>query len=237
MGEYGNTFLMKTALIFSCITLLAGCFSFSSYQTARMLEPKQSSITISYNHSKPQNEEDDEFVTNIIEGQARVGISDKLEAGVKYGRHSLSLFEEEDGDISFNFTSVDAKVSIIPNHIAFSIPLGYYWIEDEEEKEEFLYQLGPGFIFSHQYQNSFEITGAVKYLIFSEDEDFTDEEGGESDKLGAFNLGLAFSNNLSRWAIRPEIGFLFNPEEVEEGYFFQYGIGVFVKLGSLEDNE
>jgi hypothetical protein len=197
-----------------------------------MLEPEQASVTISYNQNESRNEEDSEIRSNIIEGQIRLGISDKLEAGIKYGLHSCSWqFKEEEketeiGDINFNFTSLDAKFSILPNHIAFSIPLGFFWTandEENDEMEEFLFQLQPGFIFSYQYQ-PFEITGAVKYLIFTEE----DDKG--FDKLLAFNLGLGFSNNFSRWIIGPEIGFLLNPKEVDEGYFFQYGIGVSIRL-------
>lgn len=223
----------NAVLILFCVTL-TGCFSFSSYQTARMLEPEQASVTISYNQNESRNEEDSGIRSNIIEGQIRLGMTDKIEAGIKYGRHSSSWRfqkegEEEEveiGDINFNFTSVDAKFSILPNHIAFSIPLGFFWTtndEENDEMEEFLFQLQPGFIFSYQSQ-PFEITGAVKYLIFTEE----DNEG--FDSLLAFNLGLGFSNNFSRWIVGPEIGFLLNPKEVDEGYFFQYGIGVSIRL-------
>jgi hypothetical protein len=156
-----------------------------------MLEPEQASVTISYNQNESRNEEDSEIRSNIIEGQIRLGISDKLEAGIKYGLHSCSWqFKEEEketeiGDINFNFTSLDAKFSILPNHIAFSIPLGFFWTandEENDEMEEFLFQLQPGFIFSYQYQ-PFEITGAVKYLIFTEE----DDKG--FDKLLALILG------------------------------------------------
>ncbi|HQU71054.1 MAG TPA: hypothetical protein PKV71_06630 [Calditrichia bacterium] len=46
------------------------------------------------------------------------------------------------------------------------------------------------------------------------------------DVLVAFNLGLGISSDLNRWALRPEVGYLFNPGE--NGHYFHWSLGVSV---------
>lgn len=41
--------------------------------------------------------------------------------------------------------------------------------------------------------------------------------------MRAWNMGAGLSKELTRWAIRPEIGFLISPGD--EGIFVSYGLG------------
>jgi hypothetical protein len=53
-------------------------------------------------------------------------------------------------------------------------------------------------------------------------------EDVENDFLLGFNVGAGFSNNLNKWAIRPEAGYLFKPGE--DIGFWNIGVGIQVIL-------
>ena len=58
----------------------------------------------------------------------------------------------------------------------------------------------------------------LEYIINSQD--------GETDShflMGA-NIGAGFSSDLRKWAIRPEIGYLFEP--AESGHIWNFGVGL-----------
>lgn len=46
---------------------------------------------------------------------------------------------------------------------------------------------------------------------------------GNGRNMRAWNMGAGLSKELTRWAIRPEIGFLISPGD--EGIFVSYGLG------------
>ncbi|MBK8232864.1 MAG: hypothetical protein IPK72_20365 [Candidatus Eisenbacteria bacterium] len=61
--------------------------------------------------------------------------------------------------------------------------------------------------------------GRESYYILSG----TVEMTVDGSTMLARNLGAGLSNDLSRWAIRPEIGFLISPDD--EGVYVSYGLG------------
>ena len=124
-----------------------GCTSFSSYQTARMLAPRQLSVggavavaTHYRGVATPEVPPGVQGRAVLVEGLARFGVTDRLEAGLKLGyAHSFGDFE-----LSLEQAFVDAKLSLLPDQLAVALPVGGTLIDGEA----FDLQTQPGLIWT-----------------------------------------------------------------------------------------
>ena len=92
-----------------------------------------------------------------------------------------------------------------------AVPVGFAFGEDVNSGKS--WAVHPTVLLTAPVSPHVELNASTKALIpFS-----------EGDTLLAVNLGAGFGN-LDRWAIRPEIGFLFNPGE--SGHFTQIGVAL-----------
>jgi hypothetical protein len=150
-----------------------------------------------------------------IELQVRAGVVPRVELGIKASRIYL-----EDG---YEFIAFDPKVALIPNHVAFSMPIGTFTGQEIDEK----LQLHPTLILSTPVNNGrTEITGAAKAVILFDS--FSGDLDNPSTKtLWGFNFGVRFNSESARWAVHPEVGFLIDDEEATS--WAQAGIGVWLK--------
>lgn len=212
-GEPRRVWAALAAALLAC----SGCYSFSSYQTAHTLQPGEISITPSvsrfqftYQRSKP---EDGDWT---VELQARAGLGRNFDCGLKVSRIFL-----EDG---YEFVAIDPKVALVPDRVAFSMPVGTFIIRDLDDK----IQIHPTLIFSAPSKgNHSEIAFAAKALIFLDRSASGQRSSAGTKSLLAFDLGARFSTDLNTWAVHPEIGVLFDPDL--DGPIFQGGVGVYVK--------
>lgn len=201
---------LHVALGLVSVACSSGCYSYSNFQSAKLLEPGRTSITpsASYNtFQEPGGSGDGEIDDWVLDFQIRGGVTPRFELGAKFSR-----IRTEDG---FQFIAIDPKVALEPGHLAFSCPFGTFFgngIESDLQVHPTLiarWPLEPG---------RSELNAAFKLLLFYTDPD--------SDALVAFNVGPRISSDLDRWAIQPELGLLFNPGD--DGYFLQFGVGVTV---------
>ena len=195
--------------------VIQGCAPvFSELQSARTVGKNRVEFTPSYSSVSFAADGEREKTQKHAGLQAAYGISDKIDIRVRYERAW-----EEGGTMKegISMGAIGPKFSFVEDKMAFYLPIGRAFGEGTEDT----WQIHPTFLFTMPVvKDKFDVTIAPKYLI-----SFC--EGCEN--LLAINLALSLSNDLNRWAIRPEYGMLFNPGE--EGHFSQFSIGVSYAFG------
>lgn len=107
---------------------------------------------------------------------------------------------------------IGPKYSLLQNRIALYVPVGRAFGEEDLDES---WQMHPTLLLTQPLlKDKIDLYLAPKYLIT-----FCDE----CDDLFAVNAGLALSNNISSWSIKPEYGMLFNYGE--KGFFSHFSIG------------
>ena len=180
----------------------------SSFESARTL--KKGEVELMGNYSKYKFVEDGESEDTNDNFGLRIGygVTDNFDVKLRYERLSPELGTDA------NYLAVAPKFGLKKDYIAFTIPVGAYFIKTEGESESEFFT-SPKLLFTYLVSKKFEATFASKADIFFEE---------DADMLLGFNLGLGFSNDLNRWAIRPEVGMMINPGE--EGSVWTFGVGI-----------
>lgn len=185
------------------------------YESARML-PKGAFELKAANTYGVELDESEAALDNVGLGFGLgYGISDRVNAKIRFERHFLS-----DAQGAVNFLSFGPKFALVPDKFAMMFPVGLYFGDGNST-----WGLHPGFLFTLPAKsNRFETTFGARTDIFLE---------SESDLLIGLNLGFGFSNNLDVWAIRPDLGLVFSPGE--RGSVFTFGVGVNYNLLSKKE--
>ena len=102
--------------------------------------------------------------------------------------------------------------------VAINVPVGFAFGEDLEVSDT--WHIHPTLLLTLPISKYIEFNPSAKVLIPFQ---------SEQETLVAFNLGIGVSTNLERWAIRPEIGFLYNPGESGRFLHFSLGFTYFIK--------
>lgn len=185
----------------------------SSFEGARTLKKGQTEISGNYS-SYSASSEGDHFKTNRNVGvRLGFGLGPRTDLRVRYER--LSPVDNESDGVGVNYLSITPKYSFLEDKISGSFTVGTY----SSEGELFLF-FSPRMIFSYPVKNKFEPTFAIKTDIFPFDQAYF---------LG-MNLGFAFSPDLDKWAIRPELGYMKDIQDFSYSYL-TWGLGLTVNFG------
>jgi hypothetical protein len=207
-----------TAMLF-LIGWLAGCAPvFSELQSARTVGKNRFEVTPAYSAAYASFKDEDingDKVQSHIGVRANYGLTSRLDIGLRFERIWPTEAELDEG---VSIIGVSAKMALLENRVAVSLPLGRGLGEDSKES----WQLHPTLLLTlPAVPDKVDITLAPKYLLtFCED----------CEDLFAVNIGLALSNDLNKWAIRPEYGLLYNPGE--KGHYSQFSLGITFALGN-----
>ena len=203
--------------------LVAGCFwqgcapVFSEMQSARMLKKGQTELTGHYSAVSLNAEGETEKVQNQVGLQLGTGVADNVNLRVRLERISSAIDEEFFDDLpSIYAVGFGPKLGNPGGNVAINLPVGFAFGEDVRTEKSWEFQ--PTLLFTVPVTPQFEINPSGKALIPIGNPDL--------DVLVAFNLGLGISSDLNRWALRPEVGYLFNPGE--DGHYFHWSLGVSV---------
>jgi hypothetical protein len=201
--------------LLACLTVIfPGCAPvFSELQSAKLVGPGHIEVTPSFSSVSVSSEGESEHIQNHYGIQAALGVSSMMDFRLRYERVSVDL-QDMDSDESFgvNVLGFGPKFSLVKDMVAAYFPVGFAFGEDIEVSET--WQIHPTLLITVPISKYIEFNPSAKVLIPLK---------GEQDTLVAFNLGTAISANLEKWAIRPEIGFLYNPGE--SGHFMHFSIG------------
>lgn len=211
--------MKKLLLVVLLLPLFTACFApiNTSFESARMLKKGEVEAAGFYSHYAAAADGESDGINNNFGLRLGYGICDKFDLKLRYER--IILVEEADSD-PVNYLDIAPKYQIIPGKFAGTLPLGFYFADGESQ-----FVLSPKLLFTYPTSDRFEITVASKADIFPDD---------ETEVYLGFNLGLGISQNLNRWAIRPELGLMINPGE--EGRYWAYGVAVTGVLGKRKEN-
>ena len=139
------------------------------------------------------------------------GVSEKFDLKARYEK-LVPVDQEEDTKVKANYISLVPKLSLKDRKLALLMPISRYnlkAVSSGETQKEYAYSIAPQVIRTYTSKTNmadFSISVKGDYIIHSDPE-------AENDLLFGFTLGAGFSNNLDKWAIRPEAGYLFKPGE------------------------
>ena len=185
---------------------LSGCYTFSLFQSARMLPPGHGSITPSLSRQAFIDGDDLDYSDgfSVADLQIRYGL-EKWETGFRISRISL-----EDG---YQFLSVDPKIPVVRDRLALFLPTGFYFGEDIDSHESI--QIQPAFIASIPFGNSKQLLNlALKGIVPLEE---------PGDHLTGINIGFSLTDEeTAGMTVHPEIGLFTDPGG---NYYFHWGMG------------
>lgn len=156
--------------------------------------------------------------------RAGYGISDKVDLKFRYERlvpsdgfDSGDIFDEGN-IIGVNYFSIISKFALIPEKLSLLVPLSHYSFKEEiagKESSGTLNSIAPQLIYTlTNNKNKSDFSFALKADCF------LNNDGGGGVLLGT-TLGAGFSSDLSKWAVRPEVGAMF----IGGGSYLSYGVG------------
>jgi hypothetical protein len=180
---------------------------FSELQSARLAGTDRVELTGSYGSVSFSDDDETEKVQNQYGVQLATGISNAVDARLRYERITA-----DDGDGALNVLGFGPKVRLMPDRFALYVPVGFAFGEDVDVSET--WQIHPTLLATVPVVDMVEVNGSAKLLIPFE---------SDFDTTVAFNLGLGIGD-MNRIVVRPEVGFLFNPGE--DGYFRHFSIGL-----------
>lgn len=212
---------MKIKFLFLVILVLGfqSCVPvFSELQSARLVGKKRFELTPMFSIVSAPENGNTEHLQNEYGLQAIIGVSDRVDLRLRSEVIPYQGSDYSDWGAVFGF---GPKISLIENKMALSLPFGTA-IDDDFMNE---WEFQPSLLLTlPAIPGKIDITLSPKYIwSFCED----------CQNLGAINFGLAISSDLSKWAIRPEYGHLYDLGE--KGHVGQFSIGLSKTFGKSED--
>lgn len=214
--------LLSTVLL----VLLYGCFApvNSVYDTARLLDKKESRIGINYSRYYGSDfdltDENDESFKNLNNNYGfsfGYGISDNFNLSFRYEYLKIK-YEIEIFDMSFdnflNYFEIGCKIKLLKEKLALGLPVGLYNYEGGLTAS-----IDPRIFFTVGISDKFDFTVIPKVHVLI---------GDDIGLYPGLSLGMGLSSNMDRWAIRPEIGY--------DGYF-NFGVGTYFNFGKNRYDE
>tara|TARA_B100000809_G_scaffold266716_1_gene330948 strand:- start:2430 stop:3068 length:639 start_codon:yes stop_codon:yes gene_type:complete len=205
--------------------ILIGCVApiNTTFESAKLLNKGGIELQGSYSKYRFIEDVEESISANANYGVAiGYGVSDRYSIKLRYEKvnssfGNLDIDEGEEGlsdAFDYNYIEFTNKFSLWEDRIAFSIPISAY-LNDIQS----FYQIDPRFFFTFGQGDHFDFTIIPKaHFIFFD---------GDTYVTPALSLGIGLSSDLSKWAIRPEVGF---------DSYFVYGIGFSYYLNNKEKN-
>jgi hypothetical protein len=103
--------------------------------------------------------------------------------------------------------------------LALALPFGFAFGQDIDSGET--WETHPTLLATWTPSRKAELTASAKALV--------PLSGEDRGILLALNLGLGLGSDVSRWAFRPEVGFLWNPGE--SGHYTHLSLGLTLGFG------
>jgi hypothetical protein len=205
-GKVARAF--SIVVILFTLPILQGCLTYSSYQSARIVERGYPHATVGVSRSAMLDEEDMGANWWTIDGDMRFGIAKRVDGSVR-----LSVFHNVPEGWGGAQITVDVRGGIIDNYLAAAFPLSI----NLGDFHFYTLRFQPGFIGTIPFNDQFEITGAARAHIYPRVMELA---------AVAYNLGFGMTTASGEWTIRPEVGLLQFTEGSSNAAYFQYGIGI-----------
>lgn len=184
--------------------IMTGCFAMSSYQSARMTEPGPSRATFALSTVGSSEDDDDSRLTVMDLRVRKALVPEQADMGF-----TATVFTAGAGALVS--VGVEPRIAVINNILAVDLPVTWYVAAP-------LFQVTPGLVATVPLSRQLEVNASARYLALV---------GADGAPVGrpVYTLGLGLSDDLRRWAIRPEVAV--SPLYNEEGqWLVQFGVGI-----------
>ena len=198
---------MISAALFTFLTL-QGCLTYSSYQSARIVERGHPHATLGISRSIILEEEDSEVNWWTIDGDMRFGFAKRVDGSVR-----VSVFHNVPEGWGGGQVSCDIRGGIIEDYLTIAFPFSV----NMGDFHFYTLRFQPGFVGTIPLNERFEITGAARAHIYLRIMEQT---------AVAYNVGLGITSQSGEWTIRPEVGWLQFTDTSSDVTYFQYGVGI-----------
>lgn len=195
------------AALFTLLTM-QGCLTYSSFQSARIVERGYPHATLGISRSVILEEDDSEASYWTFDGDMRFGIAKRVDGSIR-----LSIFHNVPEGWGGGQVSADIRGGIIKNHLAIVLPFSVNMGDFHFYTLRFL----PGFIGTIPLHERIEINGAVRAHVYIRFMELTAIN---------YNIGLGLTTQSGEWTIRPEVGWLRFSGTSSDVTYFQYGAGI-----------
>lgn len=208
---------LSLAILLALICACGGCLTYSSFESARLVEPGAPRVTYSLSRNNFAELDQQKRGWTLLEIQSRYPLkASRLDAGFK-----LSAMRSDEGWVGFVIGG-GLKGSIWKDHLAFDTPMSVF----VGDLAFYTFEVHPGLIASVPLQSGrAELNVSVHTYLITVFEDAHTYSG---------SVGLALSKDLRRWAVRPEISWLRYSDRGVNTYP-QFGIGVEVPLPKVAE--
>lgn len=207
-------------LMLACaLSFFASCVApFSDFQSAGLLGKGNIEVTPSFSSVSVTDEGETQHLQNQVGVQAGYGLLGFVDLRLRYENVRATIDEET---VIANIFALGPKFRLLKNRLSFYVPVGFAFGGDVENISD-SWQVHPTLLATLPIGNVLEINPSAKIMI---------PFNGDIETLYAFNLGAAFSSDVRKWAIRPEIGICTN---FEGGHFMHFGIGLTLSSGLFQ---
>jgi hypothetical protein len=190
-----------TCLAIGGAALLAGGCApvFSDLQSARLVGPQRVEITPSI--SAVSQAENDEGPGGHVQDEYGIQLATGVHERVDLRARLVRVDAWGDGA---TVVGLGPKVGIVKDRLSIALPVGFGFGEDIDTSST--WEAHPTVLFTLPVSRRLELNAAAKSLIP------LSSSGG--DPMYALNFGGGIGR-LDRWAIRPEVGFLWAPDRGE----------------------
>lgn len=212
---------MKKLIFFCKAVLLALTASFfwacvapvnTTFESARTLGTNNMELMGAYSHYLAAYEGETETVNNNYGVRLGYGLGERTDLKFRY--EYLNSDMDESG-ANASYLELYPKFNLIKNRLAAMLPVGVYLYGDKDTESTFV--LSPRVMFSHTFNQYFEVTLGSKVDIYLEE---------DADPALGFNLGFGVGKDVrSSLVVRPEVGLLFDPQDAS-GKYWSFGIGL-----------
>ncbi|MGB3199184.1 MAG: hypothetical protein WBB17_15780 [Saprospiraceae bacterium] len=208
----------------------------SLFDNASMLEKGASKIQGNVSHYRGAGKDfekkwiDEGSNTNIGLAYA-YGLSKKVNLAARYEFLNGRTYEDNSFGANESYKSIghyfsaSARIRIKDKNMSVLIPVEFYFLSAADESAG-IQTVSPQFIYTHEIISSkLDVTIAPK-IVIPLNESFT-----ENDYIPytGLNIGLGLGKDLSKYSLRPELGILFNPQNMT-GFNYNFGVGFTAKL-------
>jgi hypothetical protein len=195
-----------TALL--ALLSLQGCLTYSSFQSARIVERGHPHATLGISRSMHQGDKDRNISWWTLDGDMRFGIAKNIDGSVR-----MSVFHNLPEGRGGSQITLDIRAGIIRDHLAAVLPatvtLGDFYM--------YSLRLQPGLVATLPLSDRFEITGSARAHVYVR----------VMELFGTgYTLGMGMTNGTGEWTIRPEVGWLRLASQNSGTTYFQYGVGI-----------
>jgi hypothetical protein len=210
-----RVFLHRFIGVSTPATLLAGCVPLlADHQSARVLPRGEMEFTPSFSYVSFSDADGSVHVQDQYGARLGYGLSKRFDIRAMFEHISM---DQDGGGSSYNVVGVGAKFGLVPDRVAFYLPIGFATGEAVGDVSD-TWTVAPTLLATWRASPQFELTPSIKafYPFVMEDPEW----------FVGVHFGAGISTDLERWAFRPDVGLVKNLDADGTTWGFTIGVSI-----------